>query len=168
MRLDWKEDGKSRIIAEYEAYSTSDGPAIATAVVTAQYGDWGFCDYETRVVDPYLKACGAGVYFTKIAYGSHIGDGAKEEAIASCEGYGVEQATQGAKEFDMRRAYEEALPCLAKRFISERYPDDPFDITFTDKRGLEVEAVIYEGGYEPARHRLIFSTDTLEFSDYVK
>ena len=146
MELDWQvKDHTSRGTfweAEYEAYDTPEGPAIATAKVSPDVYFPGRYTYETWIEDPYLKEAGANRYYARFAYGS----GDEQHAIDVCEDYGYRQATACLGNFDIAKLYEEAFPLLVERYL-ESCGMIVDEVIYAGR--FRVQARVREGGYEP-------------------
>lgn len=156
MQLDWhvtKETQRGQYWqAEYEAYDTPAGPAIATAKVEPDVYFPGWFTYETWLHDPYLEAAGA-CYYKKLAYGSN---GDIDYCFNVCEDFGVRETTACLKNIDIQFLYQDALPKLAMKYLE----DNGFDVEqLTPFDRTTMRAYILEGGYEPATVDLWLNDD---------
>ena len=155
MGLDWhvvKETRRGKYWeAEYEAYPTPDGPAVATARIEPDVYFPGHFKCTTWVEDPYLASVGA-CYYATISESS----GDEEYCFAVCEEFGVQEATGCLRTFPIARMYENAVLKLARRWLEERGIVVE-EIIPVDRR--TVQARVLEGGYEPARVELRLGDD---------
>ena len=161
MQLDWYEPDDPRyvLIAEYDAYDTPCGPARAEAKISKV---WSMFDYQTWIHDPYIGSVSRD-NFAVVASGSEMDE---ESAMKACETFGYQRAMDGFDELEIRVLYERNFRKLLKAYINDRYgSDSSFTVNFADR--LSADVTIYEGGYEPVRHKIDFNEDMMSFDDYV-
>ena len=163
MELNWKESSQPGVMleADYPAYPTPEGDAVATAYIKHIYTEY---EYETWIHDPYLASVGASDY-AKFCYGSEM---ELESAKSILEEFGVRSSRSFLHNWDVREAYERAFPKMLKRFLETKFGDDVFyRVVEANARDFEAYVDVEEGGYEWAHHRVIWDHETFGFRDYV-
>lgn len=145
-------DGHPRgtVMARGAAYRTPAGDATITMIIEPDQARRGRTRTTVRVDDPML---GRAVTLIERSV-----SGTRDEAIGqTCASY-LGQARRGAGGRKMMAEYRRSLPDIARRM----YEDDEGDTIVegvTRVSDTEVEVRVLEGGYEPARRRVILSPD---------
>lgn len=167
-KLNWKvvnETKRGRYLeAHYFAYKAPDGRNIeAVAKVSPSvYFPGTETEYETIIIDSFLKEIGSNSYIAKYSYGHEIGGDHMEDAKKVCEKYGVQLTKDRMRNIDIRRMYENSLREIALWYLDNEIAPDFYRIISIDHRNMEVAAEVETGGDHSEYHIRINKDMTIE------